>query len=225
MPSFPETTTPLTTMVPDISAFLPGCPSLVIERTIRKIIIDLCQRGRVWSMDADPISLATDTYEYAVVPQPDYAEVIDLESAYLLLTDGRKVDLKWTNRNSLRINRPLWPDDDSGQPIWYMTPVDGFIQVAPIPTATDTGTINARVFMRPTATAAEWSTWLYNEHNRAIFHGVLHELMAMPERSWTNLKTADYHGKQWTYLLSQATIRASKEYNSDDLSVQMRPFA
>ncbi len=225
MPSFPETTTQLSAMVPDISAFLPGCPNLTIERTVRKTIIDLCQRGRVWSMSATPISMVASTYEYALVPLPAYAEVIDVESAYLLLTDGRKVFLKWTSRGLLQNSRPMWPEDDSGQPIWYMTPTTGFIHVAPTPDAVTTGTINTRIFMRPTASAAEWSTWLYNEYNREIFHGVLHELMAMPERSWSDPKMADYHGKQWTYLLSQATIRAAKEYNSDDLSVQMRPFA
>lgn len=217
--------TTIASMTPDISAFLPGCPTLVIERTTRKIITDLCQRGRVWSDNAAAIPLVADTYSYTITSPVAYGEVIDVESAYLLMATGNKKFLKWTNRSALKVSRPMWPEDDDGEPVHYLTPVNGNIQVAPTPTSVDTGSIYTRVFLRPTPAAAEWPTWLYSEYQRELFHGVLHELMAMPERSWTDLKTAEYHGKQWTYLLAQATIRASKEYSSDDLSVEMRPFA
>ena len=66
---------------------------------------------------------------------------------------------------------------------------------------------------------------MYTEFNRAIFHGTLHELLMMPERSWTDAKTAMYHGKQWTYLLGAARLRGETGFNAGSLAASMRPFA
>lgn len=217
------TTTTFASMVPDISAHLPGCPSLVIERTARKIATDLCQRGRVWQLDLTPIAVVAATYEYAMASPVAYAETVDVQDAYFIDADGEKTPVTWKPYAAVRRSHPAWPEADEGLPLYITTVLTGYANLVPVPDVP--GTLYVRAYMRPTAAATDLPTWLYNEFQREIFHGTIHELMAMPERSWSSAKMAEYHGRQWTYLLSQATIRAGQEYNTDSQAVQMRPFA
>lgn len=217
------TTTTFASMVPEISALLPGCPSLVIERTARKIAIDLCQRGRVWTLDCTPIPTVAGTYEYALVPTAAYAEPIDLYDGYIIDAEGAKTPLRWKPYKAVRTAHPEWPEDDAGLPQFVTTSMTGYASFVPVPDQVVTAYL--KMYVRPTAGATELPTWLYNEFQRVIFHGTVHELMALPERAWSNAKIADYHGREWTYLLAQATIRAGQEYNTDSQAVQMRPFA
>ena len=216
-------TTVFSAMVPEISAFLPGCPDLAIERTVRKMAIDLCQRGRVWTLDLIPIAMVVAEPTYALVPDVSYAEVIDIFDAYLLDSEGDKTPITWKPYKAVRAGHPSWPQDDAGRPQFITTNMTGYASLVPVPDLA--GDVYVKAYMRPTTTATELPTWLYAEFQRELFHSTLHELMAMPERSWSNPKLADYHGKQWTYLLSQATIRAGQEYNTDSQAVQMRPLA
>ena len=217
------TTTTFATMVPEISVMLPGCPSLVIERTIRKTAIDMCQRGRVWALDLTPTAVVAATYEYAMASPVAYAEPMDAMDAYFIDTNANKTPVVWKPYAAVRSGHPNWPENDTGLPLYLTTNMTGYASLVPVPDAA--GTLYIKAYMRPTASAAELPTWLFNEFQRVLFHGAIHELMAMPERSWSNPKIAEYHGKQWTYLLSQATIRAGQEYNTDSQAVQMRPFA
>lgn len=216
--------TTFASVVPEMSAFLPGCPSLVIESTIRKIVADLCQRGRVWEDDVTSFPTAIGVYVYTLTPAVSYAEIIEPARLWSTRADDTTFDITRLTRAKMARVHPGWPVNDDGEPQHYQpgaTPAE--LKLAPVPDAVIT--IQARAKLRPTATAAEWPDYLYREHHRAVFHGVLHELMGMPNRTWSDAKLAVYHGKQWTYLLSQATIRAAQEYGSEDLTVEMRPFA
>lgn len=210
-------------MVPDISAFLPGCPSLVIERTVRKMAIDLCQRAKVWEGELVPITLVPGTHEYDMVPESDFAEATDVVDAYLLKSDGTKVSLPYRPLLQVRRLRPSWPQDDVGQPQMVSTGDRFRLLVAPVPD--EAADVYVRAKLRPTDTAVSWEKPMYDEFKRALFHGTLHELMLMPDRSWFDEKQGINHGKQWTYLLNSARYRAESNFNSGALAVEQRPFA
>lgn len=221
-PSFTPTApmTAFADMVPDVSAFLPGCPSLVIERTMRKIAIDMCQRAKVWEMDTVPFTIVPGNNRVVVASPALYAEVTDITSATMVLTDGTEVPLERMGYNELR---RVYPASATGQPVYYSKVSESELVLAPTPLVT--ADLFVKAYVRPTPTADGIETWLYSEFHRLMFHGTLHELMTMPERSWTDLKTAAYHGKQWTYLLSEAKVRVSRGYDIGSQAVQMRPFA
>lgn len=217
------TTQTVSSMVPDISVFLQGCPSPVIERTILKIATDLCQRAKVWALDAVPITLAPGTYEYDLTFAESYAEATDLDSAYLILADGSKVTLPVEPVGVVMRRFPSWPQDAAGQPQLVTKLEAGKVLVAPVPE--ETADLYVRCVVRPVTTATVLEQWLYDEFRRVIHHGVLHELLLMPQRSWSNPKLGEFHGKQWTYLLNNAKARATLGYNQGSVSVEMRPFA
>jgi hypothetical protein len=209
-------------MVPDISAFLPGCPDLTIERTARKIVTDLCQRGKVWRDDLTPLTLVVSQEEYTPATTVAYAAFSDVLASYIVVNGGRK-DLKWTSYDKVRRMFSQWPLGDDGEPTVVTSRVPGKIMFALTPDAAYVCYIYA--CLRPTPTADIWDADLYAEFHRAIFHGVLSELMALPNRSWTDAKAAMLHGRQWTYLLNSAKDRADRGFNVDSMSVEMRPFA
>lgn len=226
VPAVAATATPTKTiasMVPDISVFLQGCPSPVIERTILKIATDLCQRAKVWSLDAVPITLVPGAHEYDLTFTEAYAEPTDIETAYLILSDGSKVDLPMQPYGAVAHQFPSWPQNAPGQPQMVTRLDAGKVLVAPVPE--ETADLYVRCLVRPVATATVLEQWLYDEFRRVIHHGVLHELLLMPQRSWSNPKLGEFHGRQWTYLLNNAKARATLGYNRGSISVEMRPFA
>lgn len=209
-------------MVGDISVFLPGCPEPTIARTARKIIIDLCQRAKVWERDFAPISVPAGQVTSLLTPPVLYATCTDITSAYFVV-DGERIPLTWMPYNEVIRAYPKWPDDTPSTPRFITLESIGRVNLAPLPDTS--GVLYVRGNLRPTPTATVWDQSLYYEFQRAIFHGVLFELMSMNNRSWTDAKGATVNGRQWTQLLAAARDRAQRGFNSDDLAVQMQPFA
>ncbi len=209
-------------MVPDISAFLQGCPNPAIERTLRKVATDLCQRARVWRADLPAITLVAGTTDYTPTSPVAYGEF--MEPVFGRTTVGTAVtELKWCSYEKTRRLYPEWPLDSDGPSQIMTSRTPGQIMLAPTPDAA--GTLAIYGVLRPTATADSWDAQMYREFHREMFHGTLYELMTMAERSWSNANLGQHHGKQWTYLLAMARDRAERDYNSDGLMVQMRPAA
>lgn len=209
-------------MVNPIAPFAPGCPSLTLENTARKIAKDLCQRATVWRGFLAPIPLTVNQYAYTPVTGLSYGELNDVIDAYVVI-NNQKTDVQWQAYADVRRSAPAWPQDYTGTPARITSVQPGEIQLVPVPDTVGTLTIYGS--MRPADTDSQFDRATYNEFSRAIFHGVLAEILGMPQRSWTDMKAAGLHGKQWTYLLNAARDRAMRGYNQADLAVVMRPFA
>lgn len=212
--------TPITlaSMLPDVSAHVPGCPTPVIEFTLRKIITDLCQRAKVWTVELDPVTLVASTATYVLTSPLAYAEIVDIRRVRVT---GVHEPLIWKSPSELDL---MYPEPVDGPPRYFTTsPMDTAITVAPTPT--EAGVARVTVTLRPIDTATQWDLTLYREFKRCVFHGVLAELLAMPLRSWTDAKTAQTHEKRWVNLVSEARWRADTAYTPHSLRVEARPFA
>jgi hypothetical protein len=209
-------------MVDDISPFLIGCPSPVIARTAKKIVTDLCQRGKVWQAKIAPDNFAIGEYTFTLVPPVAYAEITDIVSGHTVI-DGSKRPLTWAALDAVKRHYPAWPEDNAGQP--QLMTWSAIKEFALAPTPLTAGVLHLEVKLRPSATATEWDETLYAEFQRAIFHGVLFDLQMMPDRGWSSPTAAAANGKIWTHLLAAARARANHGYNITSLSAEMRPFA
>jgi hypothetical protein len=214
--------TTFSAMVPDISAYLQGCPNPAIERTLRKITTDLCQRAKVWREELTDIALLANTTEYTPASPVAYGEFVEVATARTTIS-GVRADLQYCSYEKARRLFPDWPMAQTGTPVRITVRTPGTVMIAPTPSAS--GTLNIYGILRPTSSASSWDTQMYREFHRELFHGVMHDLLMMPGRSWTDTVTAQYHGKQWAFLLNLARDRADRYYNSDTLSVQMLPAA
>ena len=218
----PTSTVAFSDMVDDLSPYIPGCPDPVIARTVRKVISDMCQRAKVWHEDFAPITLVVGQVAYDMSPPVDYATCTDITSGFTLI-DGQKTGLSWEKLDTVKIRFPSWPEQTSGAPQYITSATLGQMLLAPIPDVV--GTLNLRGYLRPSLSATVWDANIYDEFQRVIFHGVLYDLLLMKGRNWGDPKLAAVHGRQWTQLLAAARDRAQRGYNTDDLSVVMRPFA
>ena len=209
-------------MVDPIAAFVPGCPSLTLQYTARKIVKDLCQRAKVWRGTYAPINLVAGVYEYAPTTGLTYGEGCTITDGYVVIAN-QKTDLFWADYQNIRRRSPAWPQAFSGTPNAITATQPRTVLLCPVPDTAGVMTLTGT--FQPAETDTEFDLATYSENTRCIFHGVLTELLAMPNRSWTDAKASLLHGKQWTYLLNNARDRAARGYNEADLAVTMRPFA
>jgi hypothetical protein len=99
------------------------------------------------------------------------------------------------------------------------------VSVIPVPDAAQSYTLYLYCAIRPTLAATGMDSTIYATYRRTIYHGVLHELMMMPKRPWTDEKRAEYHGKQWEYMTANARARANKSFSRANISVVPAPWA
>jgi len=206
-------------MIYEASGHLQGCPAPVIENSYRKIITDLCQRAKVWRVDLDAITMVVSQEGYTLVSPVAYAEPLDVLEAYNVIATRRQ-DMRWL---PLALLRTKVPAGEEGTPRLFHSGAGTTLTVAPAPDTA--GDLHVQCCLRPTPTATQWDTDLYNEFRRCLLHGVLHDLMSMPNRGWSSAKDAIFHGKMWTDLVSDARWRADSGYTRQALRVEARPFA
>lgn len=216
-------TVPYKSMLQEASVHLIGCPDYAIENAYKNVIRELCERGRVWRGDLSDINIVSGTYTYAPVSPLTHAEVVAVVSASTLIA-GVKKPLPFRQLDAVRSAWPTWPETATGEPVVFTRMDNATMSVAPVP-ATTAGVIKSFGALRPTNASTVWDLDLYYEFKDTLLHGVLHKLFLLPQRPWTDLKMAEYHGKQWTFKLNEARIRAERGFNTDTSQVQMRPLA
>ncbi len=209
-------------MTGEIAGHVAGCPQYTLENSVRKVVRDLCRRGRVWRDFATDITLVPGTYSYTIVPTQAQAEVVAVLYATTTINTVKR-DIPYVGFAVARKLYPSWPEESDGNPEIITSTTLGPIQTAPVPDTA--GVLSPYVVLAPTLASTLWDTAMYDRHERAIFHGVLYDLMLMPNRVWSNTQLGAVHGKQWTYLLNDARISAEHGYNTSDVFVQQRPMA
>lgn len=210
-------------MVPEVSPFLPGCPSLTIELTMRKMAIELCTWAKVWRAEMTPITLVPGTSAYTPAPTVAYARYGGFVAGSTLVA-GNKRELKPMTYEIARARFPSWLENYSGTaPQWAITKTPGQVLLAPVPDTA--GTMSIYGVLIPTLTATEWDDTMYAEFQRVLFHGTLAELMAMPGRNWSDQKMAILHRRDWVALRARARTRVDHDYTTQSISVEAVPFA
>jgi len=203
----------------DIAPHVPGCPSAVVTQYIRRVVTDLCERAKVWRVQLTPQLLVAGDYDYAFVSPVAETEVSSILSAKVATAEGATSLVEVTGEQVLQMY-PLWPDTASpGYPLYVSRVNTETYQVVPVPDALDTYTVSIFAAVRPTLAATEVEETILSEYRRVIFHGVVHELMTLPGKSWSNEKLALYHGKQWEYFLYSARAKANKGFGRSDIQV------
>lgn len=216
-----------TLMAGDIAPHVAGCPSAVVTSYTRKVVIDLCERAKIWRVRADPVVLSQGVYNYAITSPAPETEVSTVLHVNLTSSDtGAVREIHQSTHEVMFKAYPYWPLDGlEGEPMNTIVLDPDNVQLQPIPDGRTTYTLNSMVAVRPTQTATGWDAALAKKFRRSIFHGVLHELMMIPDRKWSDDKTAVYHAKQWGYYLYAAKASVNKGFGRNALTTQQYPWA
>jgi hypothetical protein len=193
-----------------------GCPSALIEREIVLATIDLCERGKAWSLTQEIGALTNGWREYSV-ELPTHARVARVERVFL---DGKP--LVPISIDDLPLVLPNWPTAQGPEPRYYNAPEDDeTIVVYPIPTNPPTKTLSAKVTYAPTLAATVIDDRLASRHIEAIKQGALARLLDLPQQTWTDHVLAERRRLQF-----ESSIQASRvdfEYDGVSGSLRVRP--
>ena len=266
-----------TSLAGEFNPHVPGVPDPVMEYYIRKVVIDLCERAKIWRVLFASMSVQQGVYQYTVTSPVTQTELSAILDAKVRWSTANKIDdLQVMSNEQVFSHYPTYPElagflwrgvwssltaysvgdvvCDSSQVTYrciqantntalsntaYWTPMPVYmrgpvgltrfdeltVNVVPIPDAADTYTLYLMGAIRPTMASTTFEGSLYATYKRAIFHGVLYELMNMPARPWSNDKKVEHHGKQWEYFVSQARARANKGFGRADICVRQSPWA
>ena len=202
-------------------------PDVVLQFYMNKVAIDLCERAKVWRVNYAPVTLAVGTYSYtptSPVAQTEMSAIL-LAKVYLGSTLRYK-SLDVVTTEQVFAVSPNWPDLTQEKEPTAVTRIDeATISIVPVPDAAQTYTLYMYNAIRPTLAATGIDSTIYATYRRTIYHGVIHELMMMPKRPWTDEKRAEYHGKQWEFMVNTARARANKSFSRANISVVPAPWA
>ena len=211
----------------DIAANVSGVPDVVLQFYMNKVTIDLCERAKVWRVAYSPLVLVANQSAYTVTSPVAQTELSSVLTAKVYLGSTAKwKDLDVVTAEQVFEVYPAWPDTtETKEPTAITRRDEATISVLPNPDIAQAYTLYLYAAIRPTLAATGLDSTIYATYRRAIYHGVIHELMMMPKRPWSNEKLAEYHGKQWEYMVNSARARANKSFSRANLSVVPAPWA
>lgn len=205
------------TCIPDVKAFATGAPDPTIIDSLRKTTIaffwsSLTQRKWLTPFD---LTIGTTTYTPVLPAQTEIAQIM------ALYCQGLPVDEK-THEQFLALD-PSWPSL-VGTQAQYFTVLDTktTFNIIPIPSATVVGAFTMQVALCPTLTSTGVEQAWLEEWRDGIIDGAISRLLAMPDRTWTNLKEADRRHERYSATKTAARAQANKGNTRSDVTVQMR---
>ena len=203
------------TLAPKVNTSLPGCPYPLVIQYIRDAAIRVCERTLAWRYEQPSFLLTPGQAEYPF-PTP-----ID--------TDVQAVLAATLNDETLRVaplevafeQYPQWPvlttDPDEiteyGSQPRMLTQIDlrSFL-VLPMPDAERDYNLRFIYALKPARHALDMARNILDEHEDAVVHGALQQLLVMPGVQWADRELASYHAKQ--FLLAVTTARAQANLNT-----------
>lgn len=190
-----EVTTP-EAWVPDILAFVPGCPEFMAERQIKMAADEFCRRTLTWQYSHANISLVAGQGEYTISTPVD-SVLVDLLSVFRDDTLLTPTETQYLDRNYSG-----WMEE-TGYPAYYYLASKTILRVVPIPDESD-GELIILMALAPPRYAASLPDYLAEEHFETIKHGALARIAAIPGKQWSRLTDPREHMKIFKNGISRA---------------------
>lgn len=184
-------------MMPLITPFAPGCPTVVIEMHLAESAAKFCDKAKIWRIDID-----VDT---TTAGEPDYE--VDLPSN-TKLADVLffKVDGRLMTRVTDRLQEP---SDDQAAPNSFAIYNDNLIRLYPTPDAAYS--FKGTAVIKPSVRAKGIDDFLFETHRRVIAYGALAELLMIPGKDWSDASLATFYENKFNDGVIEATARDSRK--------------
>jgi len=206
------------TLVQRLVTNVPGCPFPVIEKYIRDAAIEVCEETLAWKYQQPPIRLTPGLHNYPYEP-PNNAEV----HAFIhVALNGTKI-IPCTFED-IYDQYPDWPNHDPehlSRPQFIVHLDADQFGMAPVPDDEENYDLSMMVALKPLRTAAGMDESVFDEIENAVMDGALGYLYMLPDKSWTDMKLAEFHKRQFSYR--NAGRRARQNLGNGRASVAVRP--
>lgn len=215
-------TRPFSSVVQRIIPHVPGCPHPIVERFVRSTAIDACEKTLVWRYKQPPIRLTPGVYDYPY----EIPEQSDIHAFLTVTVNGRPLHVA-TIEDIIQWF-PSFPDYDPSKranPRYIFQVEPRMFGVLPMPGSDEPYNLNMVVALKPLRDSSYMNRVALDELEDAIMHGVLKELLMMPDKNWTSDRLAGYHAAQYSMRLAERRARANLGVGRASMSVQARPLA
>ena len=206
-------------LLPDISPSVPGCPQPLIISHLRNAAIKVCERTLLWRHVDPGFDLVPDVYEYA------YSKPVsaDVQAVFAASVNGEPLEV--LTLEQAQLNYPKWAQTDSAQPLSICQVMPNRFVVMPPPDDAETYTVRMTYALKPTRTATSINTAVLNELRSSIIHMALQELLVMPNVAWADRELATYHGRQGLFEATERRARANLGNMRGTMAVRFPRFS
>jgi len=193
------------TLLPEILPIIYDCPDMLIERTIRTAVIDLCQKSSVYQRELDAVTTVGNAYEYDL-EAPSGTTVHKI----LWVTHGGQ-SLEPVTSSLLEQKLPKWRDTGyTGTPKYYVQQTSSLFWLVPVPSATQAASTIVQAVLKPTHDSVACDDDIMNDYRETIVNSTLFRLLMMPNKPWTDFNTATAYGGMAASGVESARVRAKR---------------
>ena len=195
---------------PDVA----GAPDFLIERMVRDVCIDFCQRTDVYIAEPEDVIISKSITEYEVTI-PSGTELNHILDIY----DNRTL-LKATSYN--RLLQVLGNESIQGRPRYYAMRDNDIFHVAPVPDASYT--YRVLYSLKPSSTSTSLPNTIGRENRQTIVKGTLARMQSMNGQPWTSLNMAQINAQAYESEVGRTHREAKYGFTGGALTAKYREF-
>jgi hypothetical protein len=171
---------------PDVS----GCPEDIIERAVRDSMIEFCESTTIWRDDTLLLNtvVGLNTYELDVGREVFVMDVLNL--FYL----GE--ELKPTTAECLDKVSRAWRTT-VGTPTKFVVIDHEVVQLDRLPSVATVAALTGTLICKPTRSATQVPSWLFENYVEAIAKGACSRLLKMKDKKWSNYEVGHQKYKEF----------------------------
>lgn len=205
-----------------------GCPESYIKDAIRSAVIEFCDKSMAYQQVYVCADLEEKEAKYALnyissdltIAQPLSVIIADCgtdeheqteHSVYKVLTK--------TNEQDLDTLEPNWRLKEAEVPSRFFFEMPNVIRLVERPTVSIPDGLHVRVAARPSRTAQQFPTFLFNEWLDTIVDGALYRLHSMSNKSWARPEMVNYYLRRFRAGISRAKSKFYKSHTWQSKSV------
>lgn len=182
---------PLEDFLPDINILVDGAPRIYVLQALRQTCIEFCEQTLLFREKLAVQRLSADVDEYELEPSMCDSEVCRILNVWVngTLIGATTPDLGVRGSAALA----------SSQPVAYYCTEPHLIRMVPVPSVG--ADLEVEVAFAPAHDAEEVPSPLFTKYREDIVRGAAARLMLMPNRPWSDMKTAAvYRNLFWSHM-------------------------
>lgn len=213
--------TELSAFLVDVLPSVPGCPQTTAINAVRKAAQHLCSRAMPWrqTLTAIDITLGDDTYTLTAptdtkIVTATYAEYNGTPIYPKSEEELDEIDYNWRNAGN-------------GTPQYFFMETDTDLRLNRKSNVAITGGLVVKAALQPSdaATSVDDSLFTNELYRKAIANGAKHYLFEIPQKGWSDINLALYHGKFFSSEVSEAKAWVDRGRTRAPQRARMQFFA
>ena len=212
---------PLSSLRTYVSNDILGVPVELLDQQVLLSAIDFCQKTLLWTEILPDIPAVSGQSTYTLsLPYANTA----LAGVKQIWVNGRELAPKPYARLAYELMN--WQTATATSPVFYAMP--DLLSFSPLPIPTNfpvAFSFRVRVALMPNSSAVQLPEIIGDRFSDALAYGARARLMAMPNKNWSDQKTAMYYQAKYNEEFNRAKIEGMQNIASGSLQVNSRRFA